>query len=60
MDPYTFGMVSVGVAGGSLVVVSYLESRGVVINKTLIGIALEASKLGAIWYLMKEMAKVFL
>ena len=60
MDPFTFGMVSVGVAGGSLIVVSFLESRGIVINKTLINIVLETSKLGAIWYLMKKVADVFL
>lgn len=55
MDPFNFAMLSVGTAGASLLLVSFLESRGFTINQTAINIMLEISKYGAILYLLKKM-----
>lgn len=59
MEPFTFGIVSIGVAGGSLFVVSILDYYGIKVNQTAINIALEMTKYGGILYLLKEMARVF-
>lgn len=59
MDPITFGMVSVGIAGGSLVVVSILEKYDVKVNETMIKIVLELTKMGGILYLLEHLSKIF-
>lgn len=59
MDPITFGMVAIGVAGGSLCVVSVLEAAGVKINQTAINIALEVTKYGGMLYLLQHLSKLF-
>lgn len=59
MDPFTLGVVSVGVAGGSLLLISFLEYKNIQVNKTAINIALETSKYGGILYLLHELQKVF-
>lgn len=59
MDPFTFGVISIGVAGGSLFIVSIFEYYGIKVNQTAINIALEMTKYGGILYLLKEMARVF-
>lgn len=60
MDPFTFGMVAVGTAGGSLFLVSVLKQYGINVNEDAIKIALEMTKLGGILYLLEHMAKIFL
>lgn len=60
MDPFTFGMVSVGVAGGSLFVVAVLKEYGIKVNETAVKVALEITKLGGILYLLEHMSKIFL
>ena len=59
MDPITYGMVSIGVAGGSLFVVSVLDRYGVKINTTAIKIVLEATKFGGIVYLLQHVQNLF-
>ncbi len=59
MDPFNFAILSVGSAGASLLLVSFLESRGFTINQTAVNIILEISKYGAILYLLKKVT-VFL
>ena len=59
MDPITFGMVAVGVAGGSLITVTVLEAYGIKVNDTAIKIALEITKYGGILYLLKHLYKLF-
>jgi hypothetical protein len=59
MDPVTFGMVSIGVAGGSLTLVSVLSSYGVKINESAIKIVLEATKFGGILYLLQHLQNLF-
>lgn len=60
MDPITFGMVSIGIAGGSLVGVSVLKEYGIKINETAINIALEITKYGGMLYLLKHLTILFL
>ncbi|MFP7445198.1 hypothetical protein SFC50_16035 [Bacillus infantis] len=59
MDPVTFGMVSIGVAGGSLTLVTILSSYGVKINESAIKIVLEATKFGGILYLLQHLQNLF-
>ncbi|MCK6203914.1 hypothetical protein KZX50_00435 [Bacillus infantis] len=59
MDPITFGMVSIGVAGGSLTLVTILGSYGVKINESAIKIVLEATKFGGILYLLQHLQNLF-
>lgn len=59
MDPITFGMVAIGVAGGSLCAVSVLEEYGVKLNQTAINIALEITKYGGMLYLLQHLSKIF-
>jgi formylmethanofuran dehydrogenase subunit C len=59
MDPITFGMVSIGMAGGSLCVVSALSWFGIKINEDMIKLALEISKYGGMLYLLKHLSKLF-
>lgn len=60
MDPITFGMVAIGVAGGSLCVVTVLESYGFKVNETAVKIALEVTKYGVMLYLLQHLNKLFL
>lgn len=59
MDPITFGMVAIGVSGGSLCVVSVLGAAGIKINEDAIKIALEVTKYGGILYLLQHLQKLF-
>lgn len=59
MDPITFGMVAIGVAGGSLCTVSILTHYGVKINEDAIKIALEITKYGGVLYLLQHLSKLF-
>lgn len=59
MGPITFGMVAIGVAGGSLCVVSALKAFGVEINEQAIKIALEVTKFGGMVYLLQHLSKLF-
>lgn len=60
MDPLTFGMVAIGVAGGSLFVISVLENYGIKVNKTMVSIVLEFIKAGGLLYLLKHISQLFL
>lgn len=60
MDTITFGMVAIGVAGGSLFVIGLLENHGVKINKTMVSVALELIKAGGLLYLIKHISQLFL
>lgn len=60
MDPVTFGMAAIGVAGGSLCAITALDAYGVKINETAIKIALEISKYGGMLYLLQHLSKLFL
>lgn len=57
MDPFTFGIVSVGAAGASLVGVALLGNAGIKINEDMIKIVMELGKYGSILYLLKELTK---
>lgn len=59
MDPITLGMVSVGVAGGSLCVVSALSWFGIKVNEDMIKLALEITKYGGMLYLLQHLSKLF-
>lgn len=59
MDPITFGMVSIGVAGGSLVAVSILKALGKPVNEHAINLALEVTKYGGMLYLLQHLAHLF-
>jgi formylmethanofuran dehydrogenase subunit C len=52
-------MVSIGVAGGSLCVVSALNWFGIKINEDMIKIALEVTKYGGMLYLLQHLSKLF-
>lgn len=60
MDPITFGMISIGVAGGSLIAVTVLDAYGFKVNETAIKIALEITKYGGMLYLLQHLTKLFL
>ncbi|MGP9039838.1 hypothetical protein [Cytobacillus kochii] len=60
MDPVTFGLVAIGVAGGSLVGVSIMEAYGIKINQTAINLALEVTKYGGMLYLLQHLTNLFL
>jgi hypothetical protein len=59
VDPITFGMVSIGVAGGSLCFVSALGWFGIKVNEDMIKIALEITKYGGMLYLLQHLSKIF-
>lgn len=59
MDPITFGMVAIGVAGGSLCLVSVLDAVGLNINEDAIKIALEITKYGGMLYLLQHLQHLF-
>jgi hypothetical protein len=59
LGPITFGMVAIGVAGGSLCVISVLKTFGVELNETAINIALEVTKYGGMLYLLQHLSKLF-
>lgn len=60
MGPITFGMVSIGAAGGSLLTVAILKRFGLKINEEAIKVTLELSKYGLIFYLLHHVSKLFL
>lgn len=59
MDPFTFGMVFTGAAGGTLFVLGLLEKSDFPINEGMIRIFMETSKYGAIIWLFNHVFKVF-
>ncbi|WP_066317047.1 hypothetical protein [Bacillus sp. FJAT-29814] len=60
MGPITFGMVSIGAAGGSLMIVALLKRYGISINEEAIKLVLEITKYGGILYLLNHISKLFL
>lgn len=60
MDPFTFGMVTVGATGASLLVVHILEQYGIQVNKLMVTLILEGSKYGMIFWLLKKLQYLFL
>ncbi|MCA1028350.1 hypothetical protein LCM23_19995 [Cytobacillus kochii] len=60
MDPITFGLVAIGVAGGSLVGVTIMEGYGIKVNQTAINLALEVTKYGGMLYLLQHLTNLFL
>ncbi|MBD7937115.1 hypothetical protein H9655_08730 [Cytobacillus sp. Sa5YUA1] len=60
MEPVTFGLIAIGVAGGSLVGVSIMEGYGIKINQTAINLALEVTKYGGMLYLLKHLWAIFI
>ncbi|HEY4554370.1 MAG TPA: hypothetical protein VIG80_14355 [Bacillaceae bacterium] len=59
MDMASFGIVSIGAAGGMLFLVATLEKAGISINGAAITFLLELTKYGGILYILKEMARIF-
>lgn len=60
MDPITFGMVSIGIAGGTLYLVAWLEKRGFKVNEEAVTLVLELMKAGGLLYLLEHLANLFL
>lgn len=60
MDPISFGMVAIGLAGGSLYIVSLFEKYGIKVNNEAISLILELLKVGGLLYLLQHLAKLFL
>ena len=60
MDPFVVGIVGIGIGGGALLLVTFLEHKGFTVNQTAIKIVMEACKYGGILWLLKEMFNVFL
>lgn len=60
MDPISFGMVAICLAGGSLYVVSLLDKYGVRVNDEAITFILELIKAGGLLYLLQQLANLFL
>jgi threonine/homoserine/homoserine lactone efflux protein len=52
-------MVAIGVAGGSLCLVSVLDAVGLNINEDAIKIALEITKYGGMLYLLQHLQHLF-
>ncbi|QIW89330.1 hypothetical protein Gp_56 [Bacillus phage vB_Bacillus_1020A] len=52
-------MVAIGVAGGSLCVVTILDAYGIKVNEDAIKIALEITKYGGMLYLLQHLSKLF-
>jgi hypothetical protein len=59
MDPFTFGMVAVGVSGGSVLLLTLLEKYGLKMNETMVTMILEISKAGIFLYALKHISKLF-
>lgn len=60
MEPFTFGVVFVGVTGSALVGIALLDRAGVNINEGMLSLFLETVKYGSILILLKEVSKLFL
>lgn len=60
MDPITFGMVSISIAGGTLYLVALLEKRGFKVNEEAVTFVLELIKAGGLLYLLEHLSKLFL
>lgn len=60
MDPFTFGIVFTGATGGALVLISLLEDSGFKINSMALRLFMETAKYGGIFYLLKELSRLFL
>lgn len=60
MDPITFGMVSISIAGGTLYLVAWLEKHGFNLNEEAVNLVLELMKAGGLLYLLEHLAKLFL
>lgn len=60
MDPITFGMVSISIAGGTLYLVALLEKRGFKVNEEAVTFVLELMKAGGLLYLLEHLSKLFL
>jgi len=60
MDPFIFGMMATGMAGGSLIGIHVLGNYGIKINETAVKVMLEILKTGGILYLLDYIQKIFL
>lgn len=58
MDPFTFGLVFVGSAGGLVTLLAVLESADVPINAKMVSMFMEVTKYGSILWLLKEISKL--
>lgn len=60
MDPFTFGIVSTGVFGGGLLLITGLERAGVQINEDFLKIVMEVVKVGVLLKFMAMLSSMFL
>lgn len=60
MDPFTFGLVFVGASGGLVTLLAVLETADVPINEHMIKIFMTVTSYGAILWLLKELARIFI
>lgn len=60
MDPITFGMVAIGMSGGTLYLIGLLEKYGMKVNEEAISFILELLKAGGLLYLLEHIANLFL
>lgn len=60
MDPFTFGLVFTGAAGGAVTLLALLQKADIPINEDMVKIFMEVTKYGAILWLMKKIWLVFL
>lgn len=60
MDPFTFGIVFTGATGAALTGIALLGKTSLAINEDVLKITVEIIKLGAILYLFKYVAFLFL
>ncbi len=59
MDPITFGIILIGSAGGSLLVVTALEKMNITINEGMVKFVLETVKFGGILWFINHISKIF-
>lgn len=59
MEPITFGMVAIGMTGGSLAAVTILKRVGFGINEDAIRFVLEITKYGGMLYLLQHLSNLF-
>jgi len=57
VDPFTFGLVFVGSAGGLVTLLAVLESADFPINTKMVELFMTVTKFGAILWLLKEISK---
>jgi hypothetical protein len=60
MDPFTFGIVSTGVFGVGLLLITGLEKAGIQINEDFLKIVMEVVKVGVLLKFMVMLSQLFL